>query len=74
LPGEYIGAQRVESGSGSWRSEWSVESDANGCWNLYAVYEPADYSYEELEVVTELRGTFDTREEAIAAIEIESWG
>lgn len=73
LPGEYISSECVESGSGSWRSDWSVELDADGRWNLYAVYEPIDFSYDDLKVVPERRGSFNTREEAIAAIETESW-
>ncbi len=74
LPGEFLSTQHVESGSGSWRSDWSVELDADGYWNLYAVYEPIDFSYEDLKVVPEPRGSFDNREEAIAAIETGSWG
>jgi hypothetical protein len=74
LPGEFISTQSVESGSGSWRSDWSVELGADGRWNLYAVYEPIEFTDYDLKGTPEPRGSFDTREEAIAAIETESWG
>jgi hypothetical protein len=66
--GEYLGSEYVESGSGSWRSDWSVQDNGDGTWTLWVVYEPEDFAYvgDVLNVEPAHHGVFSSREEAIA--------